>query len=106
MAVQLEKILGNHIQQGVLSIPHGFQKHSLTSKFEVYEGAIDNIPDADAVKATQKIKNLMISLSKDDILIVLISGKRFEFIALCKLTYLVIRGRFCFTCFAYRRFDS
>lgn len=81
MAIQLEEILGNQIRKGVLSIPHGILTSLILSenfsrKFKVYEGATNNTPDLNAVEATQEIQSLISNLKEDDVLIVLISGKK------------------------------
>ncbi|XP_013112215.2 glycerate kinase [Stomoxys calcitrans] len=83
MAVQLEAALGDALQQGILSIPkgsrHQFQHHKnmclkTDTVFKVYEGAENNQPDDIALQAAMDIKNLAKTLTKNDILFVLISG--------------------------------
>ena len=79
MAVELESLLTNHVQSGVLSVPHGsLAKMELSSefdrKFSIIEGAKNNIPDEDSLRGTKEILNLISTLSKRSILFVLISG--------------------------------
>lgn len=81
MAVQLESILKEHVHSGILSIPHGVlagSQQNLTqdflTKFKIHQGAANNIPDKDSLKATIEIKEKLLSLSNDDILFILISG--------------------------------
>ena len=80
MAIELESVLTNHVQSGVLSVPHGSSSHrNLTTefsrKFQIFEGAKDNIPDTDSLLATKEILRLIAGLSESSILLVLISGK-------------------------------
>lgn len=99
MAVQLEKTLGSNLKRVVLSVPHGLENYNLPSNFEVFEGALHNIPDADSVRATQSIKSLVKTLTEEDVLLVLISGT--WFLGLIKflqfLCYSISRRRVCFT---------
>lgn len=79
MAIELESVLTNHVQSGVLSVPHGSSSHrNLTTefsrKFQIFEGAKDNIPDTDSLLATKEILRLIAGLSESSILLVLISG--------------------------------
>ncbi|CAL4088342.1 unnamed protein product, partial [Meganyctiphanes norvegica] len=88
MAAPLEHLLridgsSTHLQRGIISVPKGIQNTfsnrpelllSENSVIEVIEGAKDNIPDDDALKATENITSLMKMLTKDDMLLVLISG--------------------------------
>lgn len=84
MALQMEQILGNHIQKGILSIPHGvISQHTLSdkflSKFKILEGAANNVPDEDSLQATSEIMDMVSSLEENDILFVLISGIMFHY---------------------------
>ena len=79
MAVQLDSILGSHIQRGILSIPHGAAAHfnlsdGFLQRFQLFEGAANNIPDEDSMLATNHIKQMVSSLTKNDVLLMLISG--------------------------------
>ncbi|XP_037960336.1 glycerate kinase [Teleopsis dalmanni] len=83
MAVQLERALSTHLAGGVLSIPSGtryqfrnvpdMQLHAQTL-IEVFEGAANNQPDEQAMKAAQRILALAQQMTSDDVLFVLISG--------------------------------
>ncbi|XP_029908540.1 glycerate kinase [Myripristis murdjan] len=85
MAAEAERIMGDHLQRGVISVPHGIQKTLLQhgkdqmllkdkSCIRVMEGAKHNLPDADAQKAAESIKQLASELTEKDLLLVLISG--------------------------------
>lgn len=85
MAAEAERLLGDHLVRGVISVPNGIQltlqehgkSHLLLkddSRIKVMEGAKNNLPDADAQKAAERIRQLASELSEDDILLVLISG--------------------------------
>ncbi|KAJ0039416.1 hypothetical protein NL108_015175 [Boleophthalmus pectinirostris] len=85
MAAEAERILSDHLVKGVISVPHGIQdslrqhgKNHLLLKekscIEIIEGAKHNLPDDDALKAAEKIKQLASGLSQKDLLLVLISG--------------------------------
>ncbi|KAK5609408.1 hypothetical protein CRENBAI_009564 [Crenichthys baileyi] len=85
MAAEVERILGDHLIKGVISVPHGIQQtlqqhgksHLLLkkdSRVKVMEGAKHNLPDEDSQKAAEEIKQLTSELSEKDLLLVLISG--------------------------------
>ncbi|XP_047438319.1 glycerate kinase [Mugil cephalus] len=85
MAAEAEKIVGDHLVKGVISVPHGIQQtlkqhgkeHLLlkeNSRIKVMEGAKHNLPDADAQNAAEEIKRLASELTEKDLLLVLISG--------------------------------
>lgn len=85
MARALEDAIGDHVVDGVVSIPVG-SRDALetaglrdmlllpTSKIRVMEGAADNLPDQAAHQAAQEIARVVETVGADDILIVLISG--------------------------------
>ncbi|XP_074500616.1 glycerate kinase [Sebastes fasciatus] len=85
MATEAERIMGDHLVRGVISVPHGIQQtlkqhgkdHLLlkeNSRIRVMEGAKHNLPDVDAQKAAEGIKQLASELTENDLLLVLISG--------------------------------
>ncbi|KAM4612733.1 glycerate kinase isoform 2-T2 [Polymixia lowei] len=85
MAAEAERIVGDHLVKGVISVPHGIQEtlrqHGKdrmllkdNSRIKVMEGAKHNLPDADAQKAAECIKQLASELTEKDLLLVLISG--------------------------------
>ncbi|KAM7422792.1 hypothetical protein PAMA_010707 [Pampus argenteus] len=85
MAAEAERIMGDHLVKGVISVPHGIQKtlqqhgkdHLLlkeNSRIKVMEGAKHNLPDTDAQKAAEGIAQLASELTEKDLLLVLISG--------------------------------
>lgn len=79
MAVQLHAVVGSAITSGVLSIPHGVLPGTVLTDeflrtFKIHEGAANNIPDEDSLRATSIIMELVSTLSSDDILLILISG--------------------------------
>ncbi|XP_041835443.1 glycerate kinase isoform X2 [Melanotaenia boesemani] len=85
MAAEVERIMGDHLVKGVISVPHGIQqtlqqhgKGNLllkeNSQIKVMEGAKHNLPDEDAQRAAERIKQLASELTEKDLLLVLISG--------------------------------
>ncbi|TKS71284.1 Glycerate kinase [Collichthys lucidus] len=85
MAAEAERIVGDHLVKGIISVPHGIQQtmkqhgknHLLlkeNSRIKVMEGAKHNLPDTDAEKAAEGIKQLASELTEKDLLLVLISG--------------------------------
>lgn len=80
MATEVEAILGQNLNSGIISIPTGtlsseeIQKMAETSKIRVIQAAQNNIPDIKSIYATEEICKLVDSLRKNDLLIVLISG--------------------------------
>ncbi|XP_040595923.1 glycerate kinase isoform X2 [Mesocricetus auratus] len=85
MAAAAEELLGQHLVQGVISVPKGIRaamehagKQEMLLKphshIQVFEGAEDNLPDHDALRAALAIQQLAEGLTADDLLLVLISG--------------------------------
>nr|KAF6474220.1 glycerate kinase [Rousettus aegyptiacus] len=85
MAAAAEELLGQHLVQGVISVPKGIRaamectgKQEMLlkphSRIQVFEGAEDNLPDHDALRAALAIRQLAEGLTADDLLLVLISG--------------------------------
>ncbi|XP_023589412.1 glycerate kinase isoform X1 [Trichechus manatus latirostris] len=85
MAAAAEELLGQHLVQGVISVPKGIRaamehagKQEMLlkphSRVQVFEGAEDNLPDRDALRAALAIRQLAEGLKADELLLVLISG--------------------------------
>ncbi|XP_069331898.1 glycerate kinase isoform X2 [Eulemur rufifrons] len=85
MAAAAEELLGQHLVQGVISVPKGIRaamehagKREMLlkphSRVQVFEGAENNLPDRDALRAALAIQQLAEGLTADDLLLVLISG--------------------------------
>ncbi|CAH1174213.1 unnamed protein product [Phaedon cochleariae] len=77
MSVELERALGDRLQRGIVAVPQGiFENYEKPagSRVEYVEGARNNLPDEDAMRAANMIKDLAVSLTEEDLLIVLISG--------------------------------
>ncbi|XP_059415344.1 glycerate kinase-like [Carassius carassius] len=85
MAAEVERIVGDHLIKGVVSVPHGIQKTlhihgkekmllKKNSRIAVMEGAKNNLPDTDAQKSAKCIRELASGLTEKDLLLVLISG--------------------------------
>lgn len=78
MAREVDGILGTKVKKGIISIPAKSlapdAEKTLNSNFIYYEGAQDNLPDIAAEATAQKIKDLATSLTKNDFLLILISG--------------------------------
>ncbi|KAH0560273.1 hypothetical protein KQX54_003027 [Cotesia glomerata] len=80
MAVALEKLLGNRLMKGIVSIPRGSKDHfnilnnTVPGVINYVETSINNEPDNDTVSVTRDIIELVKSLNETDTLIVLISG--------------------------------
>ncbi|KAI8125766.1 Glycerate kinase [Lucilia cuprina] len=95
MAVQLERSLGEFLHQGVLSIPKGSRQQfegikemtlRSNSLIQIYEGAENNQPDENALRAAKEIKRLAESMTPEDVLFVLISGGGSALLPLPKAT--------------------
>lgn len=79
MAVELENILGEHLQKGIISVPIGTQCQSQlrlksNTVIRVIEGGERNLPDKNAYVAAQEIRKLTNACGRNDIIFVLISG--------------------------------
>ncbi|NWV01539.1 GLCTK kinase, partial [Upupa epops] len=85
MAAAAEEILGDHLVQGIISVPLGIQESLQRagmwemllkphSKIQVTEGAKNNLPDPEALKGAAAIQELVKGLTVNDLLLVLISG--------------------------------
>ncbi|XP_039439633.1 glycerate kinase isoform X2 [Culex pipiens pallens] len=83
MAVQMERILGDRLTSGCISIPVGTLERfrgeqdfqlSRASKIQVLECAANNLPDEAAVQAARKIQSVTASMTARDVLCVLVSG--------------------------------
>ena len=71
MARTLEQILGNHLEGGLVIVKDGYG--APTKKIRLVE-ASHPLPDARGVRATKHILKIVKSLTKQDLLIVLLSG--------------------------------
>ncbi len=71
MAEALEQILGKHLTNGLVNIPHG-SKHK-TEIIKLHE-ASHPIPDEAGVEGTRRILEIAKQAKKDDLIICLISG--------------------------------
>ena len=71
MARTLEQILGQYVEGGLVIVKDGYG--TLTKKVPVVE-ASHPLPDSRGVRATKKILTIVESLTKQDLLIVLLSG--------------------------------
>ncbi|XP_007888476.2 glycerate kinase [Callorhinchus milii] len=85
MAAAAEDLLGEHMLQGVISVPSGIQEVLRATgkidmllkpqtKMQVIEGAKHNLPDENALTAANRIQHLAEGLTAKDLLFVLISG--------------------------------
>lgn len=85
MANVMQTLLGEHLVEGVISVPQGTRQIAANMNrpemlpdpegpIKVLEGAKDNVPDDKAAAAAAEIVSLMQKLKDTDILIVLISG--------------------------------
>merc|ERR1711860_159117 len=83
MAAELQRQLRpEQIKVAILSVPHGIQDclkpkqiPEASEKFQIFQGAKNNIPDEAAMKTATKIKETIEKLtSEEDLLMVLVSG--------------------------------
>ena len=72
----IESLIGDHISEGISSVPKGILNHFNYSneKIILREGANGNLPDKNSEKTTKMICQMMKNSGKDDIVLVLISG--------------------------------
>ena len=72
----IENLIGDHITEGISSVPNGILNHFNYSneKIILREGADGNLPDSNSEKTTKLICQMVKNSSKDDIILVLISG--------------------------------
>ncbi|HLC00963.1 MAG TPA: glycerate kinase [Candidatus Bathyarchaeia archaeon] len=71
MAEAIEEILGKHITEGIVNVPHG-DKHK-TNIIKLH-GASHPFPDEAGVKGTRRMLAIAEQAEKDDLIICLISG--------------------------------
>lgn len=71
MAVALERLLGNRLEGGLVVVKEGYRAH--TAKIAIVEAG-HPLPDQRGVRATRQIMQRVQSLTKTDLLIVLLSG--------------------------------
>lgn len=78
LAAEMVRVLGKRLQSGILSVPFGtvqqFSDVVLPASFKVFEGARNNLPDAEAEATARKVKCFVETLGADDVLFVLITG--------------------------------
>ncbi|XP_063241836.1 glycerate kinase [Bacillus rossius redtenbacheri] len=83
MAAEAERILGDRVVAGAVSVPRGIlgtlaDKREMLpdpgSRLEVHEGAARNLPDPAAARAAGRIKEIAESAGEGDVLLVLVSG--------------------------------
>ncbi|XP_046749809.1 glycerate kinase isoform X2 [Diprion similis] len=85
MVPGIEKILGNRLKKGIISVPKGSTETiwkvqdfanfpNIGGPVEYREGAKDNQPDIESLSTTDDIMDLVEGLKENDTLIVLISG--------------------------------
>jgi hydroxypyruvate reductase len=71
MAQAVEEILGSHISGGLIVTKYG---HALPLRRMKLVEAAHPIPDSAGIRAVHEIRELLRGLTKDDIVLVLISG--------------------------------
>ncbi len=73
MAIEMEKILANHLSKGIVNIPDYTRPKPHSPKI-VFHPATHPIPSTKGIKGVQKMLELVGSPSTDDLVICLISG--------------------------------
>ena len=71
MAQRLEQILGGYLEGGMVIVKDGYRTH--TQHVQIVE-ASHPLPDARGIRGTKRILNIARTLTKNDLLIVLLSG--------------------------------
>ncbi|XP_015597520.1 glycerate kinase [Cephus cinctus] len=85
MAIALERILGETLKKGIISVPKGSGEKiwetqdfknfpKLKGCLEFREGAANNMPDGDSLETTIHIMEMVKTLREEDTLMVLVSG--------------------------------
>ena len=74
MALEMEKIIGEHLCRAIAVLPSNYPAKTTQSKIEFYFGGKFNLPDHDSVMATKKIFQMASHLSETDVFIALVSG--------------------------------
>uniref|UniRef100_A0A224XBF2 Glycerate kinase n=1 Tax=Panstrongylus lignarius TaxID=156445 RepID=A0A224XBF2_9HEMI len=77
MALASEEVVGEHVRDGVISVPEGIMSQSKLTPpkiVKVYEGAKGNVPDEKALVASKSIVSVIKMLNEKDLLLVLVSG--------------------------------
>ncbi|XP_021195916.3 glycerate kinase [Helicoverpa armigera] len=75
MAKEVEHILDSKIKHGIISIPVGSLNHKPVNTNVFYrEGALNNLPDGNALETAEKIREHVTNLGSNDLLLLLLSG--------------------------------
>ncbi|CAB3248527.1 unnamed protein product [Arctia plantaginis] len=75
MAKKIEMVLSSK-KQVIISIPVSSSNYKSELKIFYYEGAKNNFPDANAKNTAKAIRDLLIGLGRDDLLLVLLSEEK------------------------------
>jgi len=73
MAEALEGILGDHITDGTLNVPHGTLDQYKTQRIKLW-GASHPVPDKAGIEGTRRILDLVSQADEKDLVICLVSG--------------------------------
>jgi len=73
MAEALEEILGDHITDGTLNVPHGTLDQCKTQRIKLW-GASHPVPDKAGMEGTRRILDLVSQADEKDLVICLVSG--------------------------------